>query len=82
VATFDPTLTLDDTTVAFKYVGRLIDISDAGVAAFVAGMISGFTDGTVTVQPAGRREEDGDVVALKDAVFQTTASASQSIVSS
>ena len=82
IPTFDPTLTLDAATVAFKYVGRLIDISDAGVAAFVAGMISGFTDGAVTVQPSGRRAEDGDVVALKDARFETSASRTQGLTAS
>jgi hypothetical protein len=67
--TFDPALTLDETQVPYAEARQIVDITDADVSAFVSGMVTGFTDGTVTIVPSGRRTEMGDIIALISANY-------------
>lgn len=67
--TFDPSLVLDQTKVPFADALQIVDITNVNVAAFVTGCITGFTDGTVTIYPSGRRVEDGDIIALHSANY-------------
>jgi hypothetical protein len=67
--TFDPSLTLDENDVPYSEARQIVDVNHVNVAPFVAGMIAGFTDGTVNIYPSGRKDELGDIIALHSANY-------------